>query len=90
MKNLRQRLCLAKSPKNQKIIRPLGEVLLEMEPLLMEMCIDHDLQWGDVLNLVLGYLEVHIPGAQEEYTEGGNPVFYYGPLRSKQKSITEE
>ena len=59
-------------------IRPIGDILLEMEPLILEM-IDHKLQWGDILNLVRGYLEVHCPGAQEEYDEGGNPKFYYGP-----------
>jgi len=45
------------------------------------MCIDHDLQWADVLNLVRGYLEVHMPGAQEEYLDNSSPVFYYGPKK---------
>ena len=65
-------------------LRPLGHTLLDLEKILVEMCVDHDLQWGDVLNLVKGYMEVHLPGAQEQYTAGGNPVFYYGPkLRRK-------
>ena len=62
----------------KKKIRPIGDILLEMEPLILEM-IDHNLQWGDILNMVRGYLEVHCPDAQEEYEEGGNPKFYYGP-----------
>lgn len=60
-------------------IRKLGEVLLDMEPLLLEMVDIHHLQWGDILNLVKGYLEVHAPHSQEIYTKGGSPVFYYGP-----------
>ena len=65
----------------KKKLRPLGQVLLDLEPLLLEMAIDHDLQWGDVLNLIKGYLEVHCPGAQEKYNAGGSPEFYYGPKR---------
>lgn len=75
--------------KKQKL-RPLGSILLDMEPLILEMCIDHDLQWSDVLNLVRGYLEVHLPGAQEQYTAGGNPVFYYGPPKPEHKKDPEE
>lgn len=63
----------------KKRIRPLGDILLDHEKLMLEMTEDHGLQWGDILNLVRGYLEVHCPGAQEHYTSGGNPVFYYGP-----------
>lgn len=63
-------------------LRPMGDILLDMEPLILEMCNDHDLQWSDVLNLVKGYLEVHCPGAREEYTAGGHPQFYYGPVLS--------
>lgn len=70
----------------KKKLRPLGLTLLDLEKLLLEMCIDHDMQWGDVLNLIRGYLEVHVPESREEYTEGGHPEFYYGP----QKKNTEE
>jgi hypothetical protein len=63
----------------KKKLRPLGKTLLDLEVLMLEMAVDHDLQWGDILNLVRGYLEVHCPQAQEQYTAGGNPVFYYGP-----------
>lgn len=65
----------------KKKLRPLGDVLLDLEPLLLEMAVDHDLQWGDVLNIVKGYLEVHCPHAQEEYKDGGHPIFHYGPKR---------
>ena len=71
----------------KKKLRPMGEILLDLEEIIMEMCDNegHDLQWGDVLNLVRGYMEVHLPGAQEEYIEGGNPEFYYGPKKSETK-----
>lgn len=71
-------------------LRPLGSTLLDLERLILEMCIDHDMQWGDVLNLVRGYMEVHLPSAQEQYTAGGNPVFYYGPPKCEHKKDSEE
>jgi len=58
-------------------IRPLGEVMLDMEPLILEM-VEHDIQHGDILNLIRGYLEVHCPDAREEYEDGSHPIFYYG------------
>lgn len=64
-----------------KQLRPLGDIMLDMEPLLIEMVDGHDLQWAEVLNLVRGYLEVHLPSGQEEYTDGTRPVFFYGPER---------
>lgn len=68
-----------------KVIRPLGDILLDLEPLILEMVEKHDLQWGDILNLIYGYLEVHCPGAREEYIKGGHPRFYYGPKKKKRK-----
>lgn len=56
----------------------LGDLLLELENILDQMIDGHDLQFGDILNLVHGHLQVHRPDAQEEYTDGGSPVFYYG------------
>lgn len=73
-----------------KKLRPLGHVLLDMEKLLTEMCVDHELQWGDVLNNVRGYLEVHLPASREEYTAGGHPEFYYGPPKSDTKNKSEK
>jgi hypothetical protein len=60
-------------------IRPLGDITHDLEKTLQEMVERHDLQWGEILNIVRGYLEVHCPEAQEEYLDGSNPVFYYGP-----------
>lgn len=61
-----------------KKVRKLGTILLELEILLLEL-VDHDLQWGDILSLIYGYLMVHAPGAQEEYDDGTHPIYYYGP-----------
>lgn len=58
--------------------KSLETALFQLEAAAMTM-VDHGLQWGDILNLVRGYLEVHCPGAREEYLDGSHPVFYYGP-----------
>lgn len=64
-------------------IKPLGKLLLDLEKILLEMVDEHELQYGDILNLVYGYLEVHAPGAKEIYEDdGSSPEFYYGPRKS--------
>jgi hypothetical protein len=63
-------------------LRPAGRVTLDLERTLLEL-VDHDLQHGEILNLVRGWLEVHAPGAREQYDDGGVPVFYYGPTPCK-------
>lgn len=55
--------------------------MMDLEPLILEMVEVHDLQHGDVLNLIRGYLEIHCPGAKEEYEDGSEIIFYYGPRR---------
>lgn len=64
--------------KSKKKLRPLGEILLDIEPLLLEAVEMHDLQHGDVYGLLRQYLEVHLPGYKEEYDDETRPVFYYG------------
>lgn len=61
-----------------KKIRTTGDILLDMEPLILELTEKQGLQWSDVLSLVHGYMMVHCPEAQEEYTDGTRPIFYYG------------
>lgn len=56
----------------------MGDVLLEHEKVMLKM-VEDGLQWGDIFNITKGYLEVHCPGAREEYVAGGHPIFYYGP-----------
>jgi len=56
-------------------LRPLGQVTQDMEPLLFEMCDDHDLQHGEILGLVKAWLDIHYPAGREEYVDGsGHPV----------------
>jgi hypothetical protein len=50
-------------------MRKVGKILLDLEPLL------------DILALVKAYLEIHRPGCIEEYTDGTNPEYYYGPKK---------
>lgn len=61
-----------------KKLRKLGDVLLDIEPLLLELSEEHGLQWGDVLSLVHVYLSTHFPGGREEYEDGTHPEFFYG------------
>lgn len=59
-------------------LRRLGDITQDMEPLLQEMAVGHDLQVGEILNLIRGYLEIHNPDAVEQYNDGTKPVFFYG------------
>lgn len=68
---------------NKNILRPLGDITGDLEPILEELIDTHDIQCGEVMALVYNWIVVHRPGAIEEYVAGGNPVFYYGPYRSK-------
>lgn len=56
----------------------MGDILLEHEKVMLKM-LKHELQWGDILNITRGYLEVHAPEAREHYVTGGHPIFFYGP-----------
>jgi hypothetical protein len=57
----------------KKKIRPLGDVTADMEPLLFEMSLDHDLQHGEVLAKIYSWLKIHVPGQAEKYLTGGKP-----------------
>lgn len=59
-------------------LRPMGAITQDLELLLEEMTAEHGLQWGEVLGLVHTWLSVHAPDEQEEYTSGGNPIYFYG------------
>lgn len=59
-------------------LRPLGDILLDIEPFLIELVESHNLQHGDVYGLLNVYLETHLPGYKEEYLDGTHPVFRYG------------
>lgn len=63
-------------------MRKLGNILLDLEVILDEMVDDHELQTGDILNLVYGHLQIHRPDAMEVYTDdNSNPALYYGPKK---------
>jgi len=63
---------------SKKKLRPLGDITLDMEPLIQEMVTGHEMQWGEVLALVHAYLMIHCPDAREEYSDGGHPEYFYG------------
>lgn len=63
-------------------MRPLGDILLDLELIIDEMIYDHDLQWGDVRALTMQHMRTHNPDAQEKYVEGGSPIDFYGDLDS--------
>lgn len=67
----------------KKQLRPVGDIMLDMEKLLEELTDDQDLQWSEVLALVHSWLTVHAPHQQEEYMDGSSPQYYYGPKLSK-------
>lgn len=62
-------------------MRPLGDVSLDLEKVLEEMVDQHDLQMGEILNLVRGWLEIHRPDSREQYLDNSSPIFYYGPAK---------
>ena len=63
----------------KKKIRPMGEILLEMEVLREELLDSHDLQWGDLIFELFGWLQIHRPDAREKYKDDdSSPILYYG------------
>ena len=60
-------------------LRPLGNILLDLEPILEEMIDAHDLQKSDVVALISGWIDAHRPGCIEVYEDGTSPVLFYGP-----------
>ena len=60
-------------------LRPMGDLISDLESLVMEMVGEHDLQRGDILAIVKNYIDVHCPGSVEVYEDGSSPVYYYGP-----------
>ncbi len=64
-------------------MRKFGDVLLDLEVILDEMIDDHDIQLGDILNIVHGHIQIHRPDCIEEYEDDTNPIFFYGPVNEK-------
>ncbi len=57
-------------------LRPLGDILLDLEPYLEEVVDTHSLQKSDVLALISWWIDVHRPECIEQYLDGTNPVLY--------------
>lgn len=55
------------------------EALFQIEE-MVETLADSGFQKGDILALVNSYIDVHRPDCKEEYLDGTNPVYYYGPI----------
>lgn len=59
-------------------LRSLGKITTDLEPLLLEMAIDHELQIHEILGIIKAYLICHCPNSIEQYDDGTIPVYYYG------------
>ena len=61
-------------------LRPLGQILLDLEPLYRELMIDHELQRSDLFGLIIQYDETHGLTEQviETYMDGTKAVTYHG------------
>jgi len=59
-------------------IRPLGKITDDLEPLIEEMVEKQEMQMGEILYLIYGYLMIHYPSCIEEYEDGSKPNFNYG------------
>jgi hypothetical protein len=59
-------------------MRKFGDILLDMEVLLDEMIDEHDVQLGDILNLIHGHIQIHRQDCIEIYEEDdSSPIFAY-------------
>lgn len=66
----------------KKKLRPVGDILLDMEELRNEL-LDHGYQWSDFFGELYLWLMVHAPSARETYEDdNSHPEFYYGPKRN--------
>lgn len=68
-----------------KKLRALGKITEELEPLLFEMCCNHDLQHAEIINLIAGWLNVHYPEGKEVYHDDTSPILFYGPVDKLRK-----
>lgn len=66
-----------------KKLRKVGDIMMDMEKLLLELHIGHDMQHGEVLYLINGWQKIHVPHQIETYEKDGTHPILYGPKRSK-------
>lgn len=67
----------------QNKLRRVGDIMLDMEKLLFELHVDHDLQHGEVLYLINGWQNIHVPDQREVYTTDKSSPVLYGPREIK-------
>lgn len=65
--------------------------MLDMEKLLYELHLGHDMQHGEVLYLVNGWQKIHVPNHIETYErDGSHPVLYGPKKRRPMREISED
>lgn len=61
--------------KKNKKLRKLGDIMLDMEPLLEELY-NSDAQPSDIFGLILGWTMTHRPDNIEIYMDNSIPILY--------------
>lgn len=73
-----------------KKIRPLGDIMLDIEPFLEEMHGHpsqggHDMQHHEVLYIINGWQHTHVPHQRETYVADNSHPVLYGPKKKQKK-----
>ena len=55
--------------------------MTDIEPLIDELAIGHEMQRHEILALVFAQLDAHHPQTLEEYEDGSEPIYKYRPSR---------
>lgn len=65
--------------------------MFTIEDVISEMILDHDMQKGEILSLISGYIDVHFEDAIEVYEDdNSSPIFFYGSKNELVKRLTKE
>lgn len=59
-----------------KKIRPFGDVMTDLEKILYELHIDHDMQHGEVVYGINGWQKIHVPDKMEPFIDGTKPMMH--------------
>ena len=63
----------------KQVLRALGDITDDLEPLLFEMTEGHKLQRQEILAIIDSWIVGHAPHANPTYTsDGSHPVVYIG------------
>ena len=65
----------------KKKLRAVGKIMTDIEPLIDELAIGHEMQRHEILALVFAQLDAHHPQTLEEYEDGSEPIYKYRPSR---------